>query len=52
MFMKVEMFGTQKSPMLLSFSNVDFLLIYTTDSAGREPIPFVNTVTKATSEND
>ena len=32
LFMKVEMFGTQKNAMPLSFSNFDFLPIYKGDS--------------------
>ena len=32
--MKVEMLGTQKSAMPISFSNFDFLPIYRADSAG------------------
>ena len=37
--MKVEMFGTQKSAMPLSFSNFDFLPIYRADSAGSRTYP-------------
>ena len=40
LFMKVEMFGTQKSAMSLSFSNFDFLSIYKADSAGSRTYPF------------
>ena len=40
LFMKVEMFGTQKSAMPLSFSNFDFLPIYKADSAGSRNYPF------------
>ena len=39
--MKVEMFGTQKSAMPLSFSYSVFLLIYKADSAGSRTYPFV-----------
>ena len=38
---KVEMFGTQKSAMPLSFSNFDFLSIYKADSADSRTHPFV-----------
>ena len=41
LFMKVEMLGTQKSAMPLSFSNFHFLPIYKADSAGsRTHYPF------------
>ena len=41
LLMKVEMFGTQKSAMPLSFSNFHFLPIYKADSAGsRTYYPF------------
>ena len=39
-FMKAEMFGIQKSAMLLSFSGFTFLPIYKADSAGSRTYPF------------
>ena len=41
LFMKVEMFSTQKSAMPLSFSNFDFLPIYKADSAASRTYPFM-----------
>ena len=42
LFMKVEMFGTQKSAMQLSFSNFDFFFRFTRPIRQvREPTPFV-----------
>ena len=41
--MKVEMSGTQKSAMPLSFSNFNFLLIYKAESAGSQTYPFLYT---------
>ena len=38
--MNVEMFGTQKSDMPLSFSNFNFFPIYKTDSASSLFYPF------------
>ena len=38
--MKVEILGTQKDAIPLSFSNFDFLLIYKADSAGLRTYPF------------
>ena len=38
--MKVEIFGTQKSAMPLSFSNFDFLPIYKAETAGSRTYPF------------
>ena len=40
LFMKVEMFGTPKSAMPLSFSNFDFLAIYKAESAGSRTYSF------------
>ena len=40
LFMKVEMFGTQKSAMPLSFNKFDVLPIYKADSAGSRTYPF------------
>ena len=40
LFMKVEMFSTQKSAMPLSFSNFDFLPNNKADSAGSRAYPF------------
>ena len=40
--MKVEMFGTQKSAMPLSFSHFDFLPIYKADTAGSRTSSFNN----------
>ena len=39
LFTKVEMFGTQKSAMPLSFSNFEFLSIYKADWAGSRTHP-------------
>ena len=40
LFMKVEMFGTQKSAVPLSFCNFDFLPIYKANSAGSRTYAF------------
>ena len=45
--MKVEMFGTQKSAMPLSFSNFDFLPIYKADAAGSQSCPFLNDIERS-----
>ena len=39
LFMKVEIFSTQKCSMPLLLSDFDVLPIYTADSEVREPIP-------------
>ena len=41
LFMKAEMFGTQKSAMPLLFSKFDFLPIYKANSAGLRTCPFL-----------
>ena len=48
LFMKVEMFGTQKSAMPLSVSNFDFLPIYKADSAVSRTYPFEIMLTNRT----
>ena len=40
LFIKIEMFGTQKSAMPLLFSNFDILPIYKADLAGSRTYPF------------
>ena len=40
LFMKVEIFGTQKNAMSLSFNDFDFLPIYKADLAGSRTYPF------------
>ena len=48
LFMKVEIFGTQKRAMPLSFSNFNFLPTYKADSAGSRTCPFkLSVLTKA-----